>query len=168
MCLVHLRPCSAVWTILCPDRPCLPLLGCKPAIMSHAEGLLRTWNVPMQIVMATLALRRTKDTRVEGGKPVVELPPKHINEVKVTLSAGHREKYERWEQAGESRGRPSLPHLLCACCPHVLRPLSARPCLLEGGLCENVSGKCRLVKSQHRASVRSSEGKRGQGCCMQS
>lgn len=62
----------------------------------------------LQIVMARLALRRTKETRVEGGRPVVELPPKHINEVKVTLSADHREKYNRWEQAGELRRGPCL------------------------------------------------------------
>lgn len=62
----------------------------------------------MQILMARLALRRTKETKVEGGKPVVELPPKHINEVKVTLSAQHREKYNRWEQAGGLKQPPIL------------------------------------------------------------
>ncbi len=70
----------------------------------------------VQVLMAKLALRRTKDTKVEGGKPVVELPPKHINEVKVTLSAQHREIYNRWEQAGaEGPPYPQDPVCLYAC-----------------------------------------------------
>ena len=84
--------------------------------------------------MARLALRRTKESRVEGGKPVVELPPKHINEVKVTLSTEHRAKYDRWEQAGGYRTRPHLFH----CHEHDISLC-----------CKSVSTNCMVLPSAH-------------------
>ena len=100
-------------------------------------------NATMQIIMARLALRRIKESRVEGSKPVVELPPKHINEVKVTLSAEHRAKYDRWEQAGGYRTRPHLLHHhghdIGLCCKSVSTNRIALP---SCGGCARLCSKC--------------------------
>ena len=107
------------------SRPCHPPM----AIPLEASATVMNYRLPevvdtaallcegvaaMQIVIPRLALRRTKETRVEGGRPVIELPPKHINQVKVTLSAARREKYTCWEQAGElRRGHRLLKAFTC-------------------------------------------------------
>ncbi len=62
--------------------------------------------------MSALALRRTKDTVVDGRR-VVELPEKTVHRVPVALSAADREIYSRWEAHGAlGSARTALTFLL--------------------------------------------------------
>ena len=54
-----------------------------------------------QVLMAAIAMRRTKELQV-GGRPLVALPTKTIHQVGVQLDAAARAKYERWQSAGEA------------------------------------------------------------------
>ena len=45
--------------------------------------------------MHSIALRRTKGMLVNG-RPLVQLPSKTVRIVKVQLSKGERQKYDRW------------------------------------------------------------------------
>lgn len=49
--------------------------------------------VGVQVLMKTVALRRTKDMSV-GGRPLVSLPPKSVHHVPVELSKQDRDKYK--------------------------------------------------------------------------
>ncbi len=49
--------------------------------------------------MGAVALRRTKEQQV-GGRPLVNLPAKHVHAVSVQLDVASRAKYERWQAAG--------------------------------------------------------------------
>jgi hypothetical protein len=104
----------------------------------------------MQLLLSTVALRRTKDLEVNG-RPLVALPSKTVHLVTVQLSREERDKYERWQQAGgplEQMGPAGAPwreHCAglgcpgpaaapCACgargchraCPALLLPLLLR------------------------------------------
>ena len=48
----------------------------------------------LQNVLQPLLLRRTKDTKGRDGKPIVELPPKHVDIEYVELSAAERDFYD--------------------------------------------------------------------------
>ena len=52
---------------------------------------------PSQLLMHSIALRRTKGMLVNG-RPLVQLPSKTVHIVKVQLSKGERQKYDRWAQ----------------------------------------------------------------------
>lgn len=53
-----------------------------------------TMEWPPQVLMGAIALRREK-TMLVGGRPLVELPPRTVSVVKVTLGAEDRAKYNR-------------------------------------------------------------------------
>ena len=78
-----------------------PLPACLPApsplTHPHPAPLLPPLA---QLLMARVALRRTKSTRV-GGRPLVALPPRSVQLVQVELLPEARAKYQRWQAAGE-------------------------------------------------------------------
>lgn len=53
----------------------------------------------LQLLLNTVALRRSKEQEVNGRR-LVQLPPKAVHLVRVRLSREERLKYERWEDAG--------------------------------------------------------------------
>ncbi|EFN54350.1 hypothetical protein CHLNCDRAFT_135608 [Chlorella variabilis] len=55
----------------------------------------------LQVLMGTIALRRTKAQQVNG-RPLVALPDKTVHQVAVQLDAASRAKYERWQAAGRA------------------------------------------------------------------
>lgn len=55
----------------------------------------------MQVLMASIALRRTKGLQLNG-RPLVVLPTKTLHLVTVRLDADSQHKYDRWQAAGES------------------------------------------------------------------
>ncbi|GAB4821905.1 hypothetical protein N2152v2_008951 [Parachlorella kessleri] len=67
----------------------------RPIKSGDPTGLLR-----LKVLLNTVALRRTKDLRVNG-RPLVALPPRNVHLVTVQLSREERHKYERWEEAGQ-------------------------------------------------------------------
>ncbi|KAL4458507.1 hypothetical protein ABPG75_013372 [Micractinium tetrahymenae] len=66
----------------------------RPIKQRDPTGLKR-----LQVLMASIALRRTKDHQVNG-RPLVALPPKTVHIVAVELDRVSREKHERWQEAG--------------------------------------------------------------------
>lgn len=48
--------------------------------------------------MAAIAMRRTKDLKING-RPIVSLPPKTVQVVTVNLTPGDQAKYDRWGAA---------------------------------------------------------------------
>ena len=52
-----------------------------------------------QVLMGAIAVRRTKESSVDG-KRLVELPEKTVHMVPVTLSSADRAVYSRWESYG--------------------------------------------------------------------
>ena len=53
--------------------------------------------------MHTVGIRRTKATRVNG-RPLVELPPRELHDVRITLDKATRAVYDAWANAGATRG----------------------------------------------------------------
>lgn len=83
---LHLTPLS--------ERPVFRATFERPMATGDKAALLR-----LKVLMAATALRRLKTTEVRG-KPLVALPPKHIEFVDVELEGEHRGIYDRWERAG--------------------------------------------------------------------
>jgi len=50
--------------------------------------------------MHTIGIRRTKATRVNG-RPLVELPPRQLHDVPITLDKATRAVYDAWAKAGQ-------------------------------------------------------------------
>ena len=55
--------------------------------------------VSAQVLMHTVGIRRTKATRVNG-RPLVELPPRELRDVPITLDKATRAVYDAWSTAG--------------------------------------------------------------------
>ena len=59
--------------------------------------------------MHSIGIRRTKTTLVNG-RPLVELPPRELHDVPITLDKATRAVYDAWAKAGEvSGGRDVVP-----------------------------------------------------------
>ena len=52
--------------------------------------------------MHTIGIRRTKTTRVNG-RLLVELPPRELHDVPITLDKASRAVYDAWAKAGEGQ-----------------------------------------------------------------
>jgi hypothetical protein len=76
----------------------------------------------MQVLVASIALRRTKDQRVNG-RPLVALPSKTVHHVVVRLDEVARAKYDHWQAAGE-HGPGSLLGWLAPVRRHASHPTS--------------------------------------------
>ncbi len=74
----------------------------RPARAVSRAGAERGARARAQVLMSALALRRTKDTVVDGRR-VVELPEKTVHRVPVALSVADRAVYGRWEAHGAPR-----------------------------------------------------------------
>ncbi|KAG2491123.1 hypothetical protein HYH03_010567 [Edaphochlamys debaryana] len=66
----------------------------RPLQAGDRDALLR-----LQVLMAAIALRRTKDLKI-GGRPLVSLPDRCVNLVRVHLTRDDRAKYDALELAG--------------------------------------------------------------------
>eukprot|EP00892_Ulva_mutabilis_P006202 jgi/Ulvmu1/3954/UM018_0177.1 len=68
----------------------------RPMAAGNPTGLLR-----LKVLMAAVAMRRTKTMKV-GGRSIVELPEKRIHVVKVNMLREQRSKYEQWAAAART------------------------------------------------------------------
>ncbi len=70
-----------------------------------------------QVLMSAIALRRTKESSVDGRR-LVELPEKTVHMVPVTLSSADRAVYSHWESYGApfDYKSQSMAGLGCTCC----------------------------------------------------
>eukprot|EP00899_Mesostigma_viride_P021906 jgi/Mesvir1/29717/Mv00949-RA.2 len=66
----------------------------RPLKLADPRGLAR-----LQVLMRSVAMRRTKETRVNGAM-LVDIPPKTVAVQSVPLSDRERQRYDEWEEYG--------------------------------------------------------------------
>ena len=89
----------------CSNTRSLPMQLTRQCTRTEAFGNIDSiHNVttelsPVQILMHNIGTRRTKATQV-GGRPLVELPPRELHDVPISLDKATRAAYDSWATAG--------------------------------------------------------------------
>ncbi|CBJ29027.1 DNA repair helicase rad5,16, putative [Ectocarpus siliculosus] len=92
-----------------------------------AEALRR-----LKTVLAPILLRRTKSTLDSRGRPIVELPPKTVEIVRLQLSAEEREFYEALKKRSKTCTPPFFFELRSTCTTSFATTIAAEMCCGNG------------------------------------